>query len=169
MNIQSAIISFQSNIHVFQNLTSAYPEDFIKWKPSPDKWCLLEVINHLYDEERDDFRDRLKHILEGNTEWAPIHPSAWVIERKYIEKDFQESLNNFIYERKQSIDWLNTIDDSDLDKTVSHPKFGDFNARQMLVSWLAHDILHIRQILRLQYLYLESTIKPLTIDYAGGW
>jgi hypothetical protein len=169
MKIQSAIKIFESNIQVFQNISTSYPAEIIKWKPSPEKWCLLEIINHLYDEEREDFRARLKNILNNKTEWDPIRPSEWVTERKYMERNLKESLNDFISERKQSIEWLNTINDSDLDITVSHHKFGDFNARQMLASWLAHDILHLRQILRLQYLYLEQSIKPNTLDYAGGW
>jgi hypothetical protein len=169
MIINNIMNSLSCNIEIFKNISSGYPEDFISWKPSPDKWCILEIINHLYDEEREDFRARLKNILEGSTEWAPIKPAEWVTERKYIERNFGESLDNFILERNKSINWLKTINDSDLDKTVSHPKFGDFNARQMLACWLTHDMLHIRQILKLQYEYLESSIKPYTLDYAGGW
>ncbi len=27
-----------------------------RWQPEPGTWSILEVVNHLYDEEREDFR-----------------------------------------------------------------------------------------------------------------
>ena len=51
------------NIAVFQGLVNGIDDTQAKWKPAPDKWSVLEVINHLYDEECDDFRMRLDLIL----------------------------------------------------------------------------------------------------------
>ena len=34
-----------------------------RWKPTPNDWSILEVINHLYDEEREDFRVRIDYTL----------------------------------------------------------------------------------------------------------
>jgi hypothetical protein len=101
--------------------------------------------------------------------WDPIRPQEWVTERKYIERDFNESVNNFIKEREYSINWLNDSINRNWSAKVSREGFGSFTAREMLSNWLAHDMLHIRQILRLQYLYLEESIKPASLDYAGGW
>ena len=33
-----------------------------RWKPDADSWSILEVVCHLVDEEREDFRTRLDHI-----------------------------------------------------------------------------------------------------------
>ena len=46
-----------------------------RWKPTPEEWSLLEVICHLYDEEREDFRQRLDLTLHHpEADWPPIHP-----------------------------------------------------------------------------------------------
>jgi hypothetical protein len=169
MDIKDIIDSLDKNKDTLRNLLTAFPEDFIKWKPSPDKWCLLEIVNHLYDEEREDFRARTKKILDEDVNWDPIRPQEWVSERKYIERDFNESLNNFIKEREYSIKWLNDSINRSWNAMVSREGLGSFTAREMLSSWLAHDMLHIRQILKLQYLYLEDSIKPSSLEYAGGW
>lgn len=29
--------------------------------PAPEKWCLLEIVFHLYDEEREEFRARVNY------------------------------------------------------------------------------------------------------------
>jgi hypothetical protein len=38
----------------------------------------------------------------------------------------------------------------------------------IFANWLAHDYLHIRQILRLKYEYLKS-ISEEDLSYAGEW
>lgn len=169
MDIKHIINSFERNAGIFKKLVSGFPEDFIKWKPAPDKWCLLEIINHLYDEEREDFRARTGKILDEDVNWNPIRPQEWVKERKYIERDFDESLNNFIKERELSIKWLNESIDRNWNAKVEREGFGSFTAYEMLTNWLAHDMLHIRQILKLQYQYLEESINPAKLDYSGGW
>ena len=37
--------------------------DNARWRPGTENWSMLEVINHLYDEEREDFRVRLNLIF----------------------------------------------------------------------------------------------------------
>lgn len=53
------------------------------WKPSPDQWSILEVLNHLVDEEALDFRRHLVHILESlDAPWPQIDPQGWVTEKR---------------------------------------------------------------------------------------
>lgn len=76
---------------------------------SPDKWSILEVINHLHDEEREDFRQRLDLVLANPEQtWPRIDPQTWVTSRGYNERDLSSSLNNFFTERENSLSWLNS-------------------------------------------------------------
>ena len=43
------------------------------------------------------------------------------------------------------------------------------SAEQMLHCWLAHDLLHIRQMAELHYKYIEQMAEPEPIEYAGPW
>ncbi len=140
------------------------------WKPKPEKWSLLEIVNHLYDEEREDFRQRIMNIFEDpEKEWAPIAPADWVTEREYAKRDFKTSLNNFLAERKKSIDWLKSLLSPDWKATYNHPKLGEMSAEMLLANWLAHDYLHIRQITFMNWSYLSHTATSVTLDYAGNW
>ena len=88
---------------VLKNLT----QEQAQWKPAPEKWSIIEVINHLYDEEIEDFRDRLDMILHNPGEkWKPNNPEAWVTEREYNKRDLDKSLKNFHNERRKPITWL---------------------------------------------------------------
>ncbi len=169
MKIVEIINQLDSNYKVFENLLSINSSEEIKWKHSEDKWCLLEIVNHLSDEEREDFRARLGKILNQDSEWDPIDPEGWVTSRKYMEKEYLQSLKNFLEERKKSIDWLRNLIVNDWNIKAVHSKQGEFAAYEMLCNWLAHDYLHIRQIIRLKYQMLEDSLKPGEVQYAGEW
>src|SRR5215213_4522115 len=87
-----------------------------RWKPAADAWSLLEVVNHLYDEEREDFRTRIDYVLHRPGEPAPpIHPDSWVTERAYNQRDPQESLDAFLRERAASLEWLRGLHEPNWD------------------------------------------------------
>lgn len=160
---------FNANASVFENLVRGVSEEQSRWKPSPEKWSLLEVINHLYDEERDDFRFRLDSLLhQPEKKWPPIDPPGWVIERRYNERELNESLERFLAERRKSIQWLKDLKEPRLENIYDHPQ-GIISAGDLLASWLAHDFLHIRQMTRLHWQYLNSICTPFKTAYAGEW
>ncbi len=157
------------NRKVFDALLSETENEATLWKPAHDKWCLLEVVCHLYDEEREDFRARVKHCLEDPARpLSAIDPVGWVEKRKYIEQDFDEKLLSFLDERKISIEWLRLLEDPNWENAHDHPTQGRMSARLFLASWLAHDYIHIRQINRIKYEYLDATTQD-SLKYAGNW
>lgn len=144
-------------------------EEEVKWKPAEGKWSLLEIVCHLYDEEREDFRARLKHVLDNSKESPPaIDPAGWVTDRKYMERNFTEMLDLFIEEREQSVRWLQSLQSPEWSNAYDHPKLGRMTAELFLVNWLAHDQLHIRQIIATKYKYLAAQTSE-TLEYAGAW
>ncbi len=50
-----------------------------RWKPDPASWSILEVVNHLLDEEKEDFRARLNLALyQPDEPWPGIDPKVLV-------------------------------------------------------------------------------------------
>ena len=140
------------------------------WKPTPEKWSILEVICHLYDEERYDFKKRFELMVTDPGEtWPPIDPGGWMKEHRYAEQDIVEMRTLFCREREESIGWLNGMEAPDWDVTHRHPQLGELSAGSILGSWLAHDYLHIRQLSGLHYGYLEALVAPHSLSYAGPW
>lgn len=157
------------NKFVFKELLSGLSEEEYLWKQNPDKWCLLEIICHLYDEEREDFRTRTKQVLESPEIPLPkIDPVGWVKERNYLHQNFSQKLNAFLSEREQSIKWLDSLENPNWGNTHNHPKLGKMTAKLFLSNWLAHDYLHIRQITRLKFDYLKFKSGG-DLSYAGNW
>ena len=169
MSIKEIIQQLETNQQVFKNLLMTKNEEQYLWRPKPEKWNLLEIICHLLDEERDDFKARVKHTLETPLkDLVPIDPQGWVKERGYISRNYNEILQAFLEERDTSVTWLKSKLDANWDNKLTHPNLGDMSAKLFLTNWLAHDYLHIRQILRYDYNYLKEKTN-LDLGYAGNW
>lgn len=169
MKVNYIIEQLESNTETFRQLLEAIPKEEYLWKPQPEKWCLLEVVCHLYDEEREDFRARLKQVLDDPEQGLnQIDPEGWVAARKYIEQDYDQKLNDFLTERELSVDWLRTLHEPKWDNAYIHPKFGPLTAAMFFANWLAHDYLHIRQIIGIKHAYLKE-VSGQYLKYAGDW
>ncbi|MCB0428965.1 MAG: DinB family protein [Flavobacteriales bacterium] len=165
----SLILSLQRHQQVFAGLFANVSRDQINWRSERGKWNMLEAVCHLLDEEREDFRARVKSILDDPTQpLPPIDPEGWVITRKYAEQDFDITVTGFLNERETSVAWLKSLKDPQWDNTYQHPKLGPMSARLFLTNWVAHDLLHIRQITRMHYQYLAAN-TDISLDYAGKW
>ncbi|HEX2698457.1 MAG TPA: DinB family protein [Anaerolineales bacterium] len=144
-------------------------QDESQVRPAPDSWSILEVVCHLYDEEREDFREHLDFILHRqNEEWHRIDTVGWVTERKYNEQDFEAMKEKFFAERKKSLEWLKGLSSADWNKAYTTP-YGSRSAGVIFTSWIAHDNLHIRQLVELRRHRIENITKPYDIQYAGDW
>jgi hypothetical protein len=163
------ILQFSKNRDCFKAILSGLNEEELHWRPQPEKWCLLEIICHLHDEEREDFRARLKVLLDTESDaFSPIDPEAWVNERDYLGSDYSKKLEAFISERNTSIKWLEGLGEFNANAYREHKYFGQMTAKLVLHNWLAHDYLHIRQINRYRYEMLAEQ-SAVSLEYAGNW
>ena len=150
-------------------LLAGISQEEARMKTSKGTWSILEVMCHLYDEEREDFREHLDFILHRqHEEWHPIAPQAWVKLRKYNEQNFKSMKAKFFRERTKSFTWLKSLQKADWNTTYKS-KFGSMRAGDMFASWVAHDNLHIRQLVELRRWHIERNTKPFEIRYAGEW
>ena len=169
MDIPQIINELARNRSVFEALLRKTSPQAATWKPAPDKWSLLEVVCHLYDEEREDFRARVRHCIENPAlPLPPIDPVGWVTSRNYIEQDYDEKLVSFLEERDSSIKWLRSLENPSWENIHVHPKLGEMSANKFLSNWLAHDHIHIRQINRIKYEFLNVKTED-SLNYAGNW
>lgn len=167
VTLESAITNLSQQASVIMMLLERVSQEQAIWKPSPPEWSLLEIINHLADEEQEDVRTRFDLMLhQPQTHWLALDPAAWVSERNYNSRDLQTSLQRCLGERQSSLEWLNKLKGLDLENIYHHSSGRSLRHGNFLASWVAHDLLHIRQLTRLHYQYLQKDFK---IDYAGNW
>jgi hypothetical protein len=168
MNPHALIARLEVNAPVIEGLLRFADTEASRWKPSPEKWSILEVVNHLYDEERDDFRTRLRLTLEEpETAWPGIDPRGWPLSRDYMSRELQSSIDAWVSERRASLAWLAGLREPRWENHHDHPGGFRLTAGDLLGSWVAHDYLHIRQIARIHHQLTAEAARPFSLEYAG--
>ena len=168
MEINYFINSLENSALKIDVMVAKVDSDMARWKPEPAMWSMLEVVNHLCDEEKEDFRLRLDITLHApDTPWPSINPPGWVRERGYNNRNLDRSLADFLSERKESLHWLRSLDRPDLGKRYNHPSLGILTAGDLLAAWAAHDYRHLRQLAGLHARYLDLRAAPYSTRYAG--
>ncbi len=170
MEFDTLYQELRNSSEIINTLLLGISQEEARFKPTPESWSILEVTCHLYDEEREDFREHLDFILNRqNDEYHKINPQAWVTERHYNDQNFQDMQDHFFGERRKSLHWLKDLGDVNWDTAYTHPQYGSVSAGEMLSCWVAHDNLHIRQLVELRRARIEKITKPYPIEYAGDW
>ncbi len=150
-------------------VVSGLPDADARWRPDGGGWSILEIVTHVADEETDDFRTRLELTLRDPGEaWPPIDPESAAVERRYNEGDLAENLRRFEGQRRGSVQWLRSLNDPPWTNTHHH-KLGDITAGDLLASWTAHDVLHLRQIVKRLFQLTERDAGASSTRYAGTW
>jgi hypothetical protein len=169
MKFETLYLELQGSAEMIRALLTGISQEDAQIRPTPESWSILEVVCHLYDLEREDFREHLDFILHRqNEQYHEIDPQAWVKERGYNEQDLKEMQDKFFTERRKSLEWLRGVANSDWDTTYTS-QYGSVTAGEMFSCWVAHDNLHIRQLVELRRARIEQITRPYPIEYAGDW
>lgn len=169
MNLNTTITQLKHQAEAIRALASDISDEQARWRPAAADWSLLEVIHHLLDEEVEDFRTHFDHILfRAAAPWPRIDPQGWVTARRYNEQALPDVLARFLAERQASLDWLAALKVVNLNTNAAAP-WGALHAGDMLAAWVAHDLLHLRQLVELRFAWMRRIAAPYSVDYAGDW
>ncbi len=170
MELEQLTVIMRANASRIETMVAGITQEQARWKPDGTSWSILEVVNHLLDEEREDFRQRIDYTLHRPGDaWPPIDPAGWVTARRYNERNLDASLAAFMAERQRSLDWLHSLTAPDWETKALAPWGEPFAAGNLLAAWVAHDLLHLRQLVELHYAWTTATLAPYRCDYAGEW
>jgi hypothetical protein len=137
-------------------------------EPAPARWSPLEILCHLRDEEEEDFGARVRVVLAGGGVFAPIRPVEWVAERRYRAADPKVALADFQRRRATSLELLQGVKSEQL-WGVGRPASGTFEltGEDVVAAWVAHDLLHLRQLTGTLARLWADAHAHLRVDYAG--
>jgi hypothetical protein len=143
-------------------LTVGISETQASWRPAPDEWSMRQVLQHLVSEERNDFRKWLAQAVG-----LPIRPLPLYDDPRGAST-LRLTVAGFRRERRLSLAWLRRLRVADwtMRVTVGH---GHRSAGDLLGAWVAHDLLHLRQLVALKYGLTQAASTPHRLGYAGKW
>lgn len=134
------------------------PDGMLRYKPAPDKWCILEILGHLADMEIV-LSYRIRQMLaDEKPVIAPIDQDAWARNLGYMESLPAELVALYGLNRHASLQLLRRLKMEDLSKTAHHPEGKrEVTVAEMIERMGIHGANHLEQIERLKK---EAGRKP---------
>src|ERR1700737_1804300 len=126
-------------------------EKTIRYKPSPDKWCILEILGHLADIEIL-YAYRIRQMLaDQDPVIAPIDQDAWAKNLGYLESSPPELVALYGLNRHSTVGLLRRLKAEDLQKSARHPELDHRVTVADYVQMMSkHGPNHLEQIERLK-------------------
>jgi uncharacterized damage-inducible protein DinB len=130
---------------------SGLPERVLRYRPSPEKWCIHEILGHLADIEIV-YAFRLRHMLaENKPVIAPMDQNAWARNLGHLETSPPELVALYGLNRHANLRLLQRLKPGDLEKAAYHPETRqDFTVAQLIERMAMHGANHLEQIERLK-------------------
>jgi hypothetical protein len=160
--LTQALEVLQNTPFVLKSLFNGLSDEWIMNNEGPETFSPYDVVGHLIHGEKEDWTERIKMILEHGTSKAFVTFDRFAMYEESKGKSIQQLLEEFSVLRKINLDWFTSLQlkEEDLDKKGMHPKLGEVTLRQLLSTWVAHDLTHISQITRVMAKQYKEDIGP---------
>lgn len=147
---------------VLRTLLNNLADDWVMSNEGPATFSPYDVVGHLVHGEKTDWVIRIRRILDHGTAMAfePYDRFAQFEESK--GKDRLQLINEFEQLRNENLVWLKSVklNEGDLDKKGMHPALGEVTLRNLLATWVVHDLTHIAQITRVMAKQYKEEMGP---------
>ena len=128
----------------------------------PETWSPFVILGHLIHGERTDWIPRARIILAQGADrrFTPFDRFAQL--RESQGKSLQALLAEFEQLRAESLATLAgwRLTDAQLELKGEHPEFGAVTLRELLATWVVHDLGHIAQVARVMAKQYREPVGP---------
>lgn len=161
-DLTNGLLVLERTPQTLRAMLAGLPSAWTDGTEGPETWSPYVIVGHLIHGERTDWIPRAKLIL------------AQGIQRRFTPYDrfaqFQESqgkslavlLDEFEQLRAENLAILTSlrITEAQLALEGEHPEFGPVTLRQLLATWVAHDLGHVAQTARVMAKQYREAIGP---------
>lgn len=145
-----------------QALLAGLPPVWTDATEGGESWSPYVIVGHLIHGERTDWIPRAQIILDQgeNRRFSPYDRFAQFYESG--GKALSQLLGEFAELRAANLDTLASwhLSEQQLLLEGEHPEFGAVSLRQLLATWVAHDLGHIAQTARVMAKQYREDIGP---------
>jgi hypothetical protein len=161
-DLENGVAVLERTPRVLRQLLSGLPDEWTTGDEGPGTWTPHQVVAHLVHGEITDWIPRARIILarEGERRFTPFDRGGHLARAASTELD--HLLDEFERARADSLHALDSfaLTEADLARTGIHPEFGEVTLRQLLATWVAHDLGHLVQINRTMARQYREAVGP---------
>ena len=160
----NAIAVLERTPATFRSLLLGLPAAWTDATEGPDTWSPYVVVGHLIHGERTDWIPRARIILAQGPDRRFTPYDRFAQFRESEGKSLIELLDEFAQLRADNLSNLKSwqLSDAQLALEGVHPALGAVTLRQLLATWVAHDLGHVVQVSRVMAKQYRDAIGPWT-------
>lgn len=147
---------------VVDSLLRDTPSSWHSANEGADSWSPIDVIGHLVHGEETDWVPRARIILEHG-EARPFEPYDRLAQfSRFSGWPLARLLDRFGELRRANVSTVRAweLTSAQLELAGRHPEFGAVSLRQLLATWVVHDLTHLAQISRVLARQLDHEVGP---------
>jgi hypothetical protein len=163
-SLATALPVLQRTPATLRALLDGLPSDWTTGTEGPETWSPYDIVGHLNHGERTDWIPRARIILaQGASRRFELYDRLAQF-RESQGRSLGVLLDEFATLRAQNIVTLEgwELTEAQLDLEGEHPAFGAVTLRQLLATWVAHDLTHIVQTARVMAKQYREAVGPWT-------
>jgi hypothetical protein len=164
--MKEAIEVLERTPQALEFFLSGISDTWLNCNEGEGTWNVSEVIDHIIELEEDTWIPRLEFILQEG-ESKPF-PSFDRYSHLNESSSMEQKLLEFKTLRTQNLTKLMVLIEPELNLELTglHPRLGVVKLRELLSTWVVHDLTHIAQIVRVMSKRYRGDVGPW-IEYIG--
>lgn len=161
-SLSASIAVLERTPQALRAMLAGLPAAWTEANEGGETWSPYVVVGHLVHTERTGWIQRAEVILAQDPAavFAPVDRTAQF--RESAGKSIEQLLDEFASLRSANVATLRAWDlaDEQLALRAAHPAFGSVELRQLLATWMAHDLAHTAQIARTMARQYRDAVGP---------
>lgn len=160
--VRSGIAVLERTPHTMRAMLAGLPSAWTDATEGPETWSPYDIMGHLIQGERSDWIPRAQLILVQGPQRRFTPYDRFAQFRESQGKSLAELLDEFASLRAGNLATLAgwRLTDAQLALEGEHPEFGPVTLRQLLATWVAHDLGHVAQTARVMAKQYREAIGP---------
>lgn len=160
-DISKSIEILSRTPETLEKLLNGLSDEWLYNNEGGESWSPYDIVGHLVHGEKTDWPERTQIILfSEDKHFRSFDRTAMFEESK--GKSIIDLLGEFRTLREKNISKILSynLDDDKLNMKGIHPKFGEVTLRQLVSTWVVHDLSHLAQITRVMAKQYKDEVGP---------
>ena len=162
--LDHAIAALERTPGTLAALLGGLPEAWTRANEGPETFSPYDVVGHLIHGEKTDWIARARIILDHGEARPFDRYDRFAQQRESAGQPLGALLEEFARLRSDNLGTLRgwKLDEARLDRRGTHPILGTVTLRQLMATWVAHDMTHLHQIARVMAHQVRDDVGPWT-------